>query len=1801
MALKSINLWQSPDSSRDLNTKLQYRFTKGLLWGGSVGSSASLIVPVSPLVAVNHDGMTVVSDAVENVVVAANTKNVVVLYVKYNELGIPAVPVETITVFDWATYNAHPDKDWLNILAIIDLPLGAVNVAASDIDYTERHEVDPVGRNFIRGITTYALLPTPTSLTNRVDDIYWVSDHQVFYFWNGTAWEAINTGTYNAETTVMNDRVARAQLFRNVEGSGVVAGTRPGDGSFASYRHVDPIETPFVANSMDVDAFSVIINGHYLETHAQTISMPLAADRLDLVYLEVWREDIVTPENQLYDRNPDGTLKYNIQQVDDEEEAYNWVKGIGGNNYDFNTIEVYDHGFRVLKYRFVTMAGVPQIALTNPNDATVVAGAVNVDGAPFAVPPAGSDDRAWIAASGVTPVDGYSWAIPIFAVRRLAAENPGIGEGIKIFRSGIRHVFQIYPICDALNAARGSVESIEEKFPTAPGSVDKGTWDEPSGFLTGMDFQPRAGVAINTLQFYDQRVKIRIRGLEDWFTLPSTDVDLGAAPAAGYDRILVFLKMQITRYNNDPSVVTNYMLSPQHRPYIPSRVGSNFRSQGWVKGFVSYELVVEHLGATNVLDEHDAMLAAPVSPVSGNPWERGDVTAPSDKKYDDGGIWSRPLLELEDDRCHPYAAEWAIPICLVHRRNQGAYDFQSNPNGTGLSRPDDRQSYDVLHPDDLVDLRHQVGLDIGSYKAMIEDNIDLLMKGQLRTRLANKYLGAGTGGTVAGSRILQADIIGNAPGAFQLTAPDGMKRIWSDAREFHIVATTIDMALAGPIVADLYEWQQLSPTEGELIIKAPPGASLVRHLPAQMYVNGNSASASFMDFYGPPCWTTRIEKDGPNAVNPCHSKLIDGSSAAQDMHYWYYGPGSGVQCGSPWWGEPFAVIATDSLGRATQMRGYVDLSDPAYVGLATLSWWVHYDRTFTNTDNYDANYGLAEIPDTIHQATKDPLGAPSQLNIGTLAVTLRKSLVAAASVSFTDAEVAAATGLPGTHTILGFDNDNVSPPVAFMATPPEITDVWDQLTIYFDAPFTGDFEVTIFFETTSVNEWVEVGRGGKSVQALFSWHQQAIDFGGAPVGTEYAYDLGGSIWYPPEIDGRTSGVFPQFWTRTSAVPGTPWVLNLFPLGLFGAGVGTCYSNLVSFNDLGLDQYTTVLTAQHAAPPAGAANHILLEYTYTPYQGQSSEGGESPIIGTALPKLKNLLHGVVEDNSDFYATQSGAASYFSGVLSWTGLPVNNQRATIFSSGRYEIGGLDRFSSYNKTAVVKPTQSEGTFGLNSVFLGGAGYNAAAVLRLPFPTHFNLLSGSYHRGVEDFDLDPVRAGAGAGTLSYAPGYGLPLSGNIGDIRYDHFLNSVAPFSVRGKGREVACNLSLTPDRYQHDFTYSGPNVEFEGPNWLCPNVERLLMYGNIDPGRSAILKRTITQGTIDKIYGSFTITFHVSGLEYYNTETRGFIATFGSPYSPADYLIRPASLLSTAYPQESSYLALVSGLPVRAAFTTCPGEIDYFYKRLAFYSGNKFVTPVIELYQYPSGGVAAEINDTDALLDTFYSPDSSFIGLQNIQASYVDVVKVPLSSSGSQRNTYVNYPEPNVKNASGKMSLQGVRTSYPPNWSVGDIATLEGLMLGAQDLKGAGRGIFIGDVGQNARFAMPVLVPGTGADLTTILKATSNLLDSTAQSPPNLPTMPGEPLFDDTNRLWMQYDHGGPIAYVFMGLFVNPEEDDYKNRLVLQISGGPTGTPAFPGDGSNTAKPSYSYSPETIEATALDAFWPKGRPLLSSGKKK
>jgi len=210
MTLSASFIWKNPDATKDLNDRIRRIVSRGIVWGGAMNpAGAGLQVIVDPAVAVSFDGMTVVEDSQETLTVLAGERNYVVLWAKYNEGGVPALPTLTYQVFKEADYLAHPEKDYLIVYGLVDLAPAAVNVTLADIDLTVRDEIDALGRDWYRGKVATASpypgdLPVGPPTANRIGDFYFVDDENTFYFWNGTIWEPLNTGSYNSETARMN-------------------------------------------------------------------------------------------------------------------------------------------------------------------------------------------------------------------------------------------------------------------------------------------------------------------------------------------------------------------------------------------------------------------------------------------------------------------------------------------------------------------------------------------------------------------------------------------------------------------------------------------------------------------------------------------------------------------------------------------------------------------------------------------------------------------------------------------------------------------------------------------------------------------------------------------------------------------------------------------------------------------------------------------------------------------------------------------------------------------------------------------------------------------------------------------------------------------------------------------------------------------------------------------------------------------------------------------------------------------------------------------------------------------------------------------------------------------------------------------------------------------------------------------------------------------------------------------------------------------------------------------------------------
>lgn len=1777
MTITVSEKWKNPDSTQDLNKPVKNLVEKGFVWGGAVAPTGiGLSVTIAPFAAFTADGMVGVSDAIETFPVVAGQTSVVVFLAKYNFGGSPAVPVANIQVLELSVYNLHVDKAYMNELCRIVLPGGAVTVVAGDIDFTQRDEVDSVGRSSFRGIVTFANLPVPASPTNRVGDHYWVSDHQVTYFWDGATWQAQNTGSFNAETNLLNDQLETRQRNRLGGGSGIVAGTRPGDGSFAAYPEITPIETPAVANSIDLDAFSAVINGHFVETYARSVLLAAAADRLDLIFLEIWREDIVTPNNLLYGLNPTGAATVNIEGVDDIEETLTWLPGLAGNNYDFYKVEVYNHAWRVIKVRFAYLSNCPVIALVDPVDTTVATAATNIDGNSFVAPTGTqSDDRIWKAVS-TTGVDGWSWAIPLFVIKRTVAENPGINDAIKIFRNGERHVFPVYPVADLDVAAKSAIDTIDKNEPVSPLDPTKVTYEKPSGFLTSVDFGVQAGGGANTIKFYEDRVKVRIRGYEEWLSFASANISVGTAPVLGWERVLVVLTHKVTLYDNDPATKTNFTLG-SHRPFLPSTIAGTIRGMGYKRGYLNYEVEIKNLGATNVLDEYDAMTAAG--------WTRGDLAAPAGYEYADGGLWSRvsATATYADPEGNPYGVEWAIPICLIHRRNSTTYNFDTNPNGSRSARPDDRTSQTVVYPDDLVSLKHRADLSLEELPAFLDEQIDLLHKGQLHTRMANKYLGAGVAGEVAGSRILQADIIGTTTGGpWPLTAGDSSRRIWSDGREYQLISVEFDILAGAPISTTQYNYTYAGspPDQGTLVIKAPSGSFLIRHLPGFAYLDGDGTSPDFLQFYGPPCWSTQRNVPAntdafPLALfattpEPVKAKYIDGTLSESNLPFYVYGSTT-VSSGEV---EPFEVTATDTMGRATQMEGHVDTTGIS--GTAVLSWWVCYDRSFATLDNYDDNFGLAEIPDTVWKVTRDPGVTDVPVNVGAIYTNVQKVVVASATIVITAADVTAASGLPGTIRLVGLDHRKIN----WSPTVPTISSITledinqDDITINLSAPWTGTVEVIIYFETSTVDTWVEIGRGGKSVQSLFSWLEQDIDITAAPPAI-YSQSLGSTSFVAAQIGGEIERSTPIFWSRAGVAPGTRWVLSLVVYS------GYAYSNLLSFDTTFLSRYVKAVVCGLKALGSAPADRLVIEYTYTPYQGQSTPSGLTPNPAVALPLLKSMLHGSLEQVSDWYASQSGPASFHSGIETWSGVPINQVHPSY--QANYMMP-LSRFAAYNRTALVAPKPLSGFSDRTGLYQQFGSYNAASLLRLPFPQNPAMVTSFswYHNGVMEFDFDPCRAGAGAGVLSYAPGYWGDVCNHPDFIRYDQFDNGLTPFSVRGGVVERADNLILLPDEYN---TLGSTTVaQVLAGNWLYftqgGGADYLNVFTNLHVETGSLIKRVQHHIEVEVEPGSGTDV----GMRIYLSDTRGFLSAAAN--NLGYWLVDNNGGDMSA----SCIAGFTATVLTKYIMSIHPGAI---HNHQMLSQGFLACQATLRNRGLPTNGQITSMFHTSVLAEEHYTRDhtrssADYLALA-LQSGLVDIVKIPWSSHSS---TSVNTNR--QQSISGSQNLRGTTVpviAYPSGWAAGDITALEALFHGGQDSHNRGRGLYLGS--SLVRYTMPVLLPGSGSSLRDITYLEEISLTQAAEDVPQFPVRPGEPLFGENNRTFMEFSHGGPIAYVYSGMFVNPSSDEHLNQLVLQISGGPVSfsrsihAPRQQGD----------HSVYDVDGTAIDAFWPTGRPLVAS----
>lgn len=175
MALRPLLRFQNADSTKDLNDRFLV-FNKGVFSGGDVQPvPASLTVRLTRFAAVGADGMFVREDDEENILsVVDGEKNYIVLRSRYLNNSEPIVSIESLIESD---YLSDSELQYLILFAVVDVPASSVAVTQSMIDYTDRDEVDPLGRLTFRGrVTNTGALPLPSSNISRPGDFYVVTD-----------------------------------------------------------------------------------------------------------------------------------------------------------------------------------------------------------------------------------------------------------------------------------------------------------------------------------------------------------------------------------------------------------------------------------------------------------------------------------------------------------------------------------------------------------------------------------------------------------------------------------------------------------------------------------------------------------------------------------------------------------------------------------------------------------------------------------------------------------------------------------------------------------------------------------------------------------------------------------------------------------------------------------------------------------------------------------------------------------------------------------------------------------------------------------------------------------------------------------------------------------------------------------------------------------------------------------------------------------------------------------------------------------------------------------------------------------------------------------------------------------------------------------------------------------------------------------------------------------------------------------------------------------------------------------------
>jgi hypothetical protein len=907
-------------------------------------------VSIAPFIAAGYDGVVAISDSTEALSIPAPSApgtlvSYIILHLEYRSL---TTTIANLLVVPESTWLTSVSRNYFVTFARVSVPFGATSILASYLDYSVGDWADKLGKTGWRApVATSGSLPTTG---NRDGDVRIALDTLVPYVWDASAlsWGVLGGALDLSETTARETELQK-QLLRSTLGSGLIGGINDqvgGEHTIGTQVIANGAGVPYYtiasANALGIQGAHWAVNGHLVKTRAQqvTLSAPPvgAAPRYDLIYLQVWRETLaVAPSSVTYTNDagasvPFSTLRDSLERL---------LESGATPNYDFSAIE-YRTGSQIVitRYSYGVFSNCPATAVYKTGD---LDGAFNsVDGTPFNF--TGPNDQRILRATTVdaAKVDGVIYAVPLLVVKRpgtASADPEGPGNYIQTYRPSSlnrRFIFDIAPRAESMaNVLTGEILRIPE-------FEDSEREQLADGFLTGTETPISGGVN----QVFVPEGVLSIQG----FLARTSDtlVSLPAPPATDNRRDFVVLEISKTPFRKNPNADST-------RSATSALFGGRLEHQGydifaWTGRYIAFSSPTAVAGNAWI-DEDDAMTAASTvaHPLLGSAWGSYTKEGP--------GIWRRdPSNDEERTAGLPGGTDYiyAIPICLVHRRNTGSYS-NTNQNGADVTTPNKlglpNTSATIPQAREILDLRRKTVIDEATLDAILDESWEKLLRGELNTKfVAHPYqsVAVGTSHTI----IDQIATSGLAiPNVHRVTnGPDGQRTVWSESAEAMPIAWSFtgtnvlqndsSVSYAG---TPCFTWNG-GGSGGTLTVRAPAGCHFT-------FPNGTVL--------------------GPNRISVCYRDIT--------TNRMYLGTGSGT-LGT-------TSLTLDGQGNIVEFTSTIthpSIATAANVNMNIIVWVVKANRMSVG---YTTNDGLYGIPKVIHRVDNGP--SNERLNVGAIKVLIR--------------------------------------------------------------------------------------------------------------------------------------------------------------------------------------------------------------------------------------------------------------------------------------------------------------------------------------------------------------------------------------------------------------------------------------------------------------------------------------------------------------------------------------------------------------------------------------------------------------------------------------------------------------------------------------------------------------------------------------------------------------------------------------------------------------------------------------------